>query len=74
MAYVFAGSGFEVTDLGVDVAREKFIEATEPASQVIGMSALIGFTMPSLKLTIDAIEKAGLRSKVKIIVGGVLVN
>jgi 5-methyltetrahydrofolate--homocysteine methyltransferase len=71
---VFTGSGFEVEDLGVNVAPEKFVEAIEQGAQVVGMSALIGPTMPNMKLTIDAIEEAGLKSKVKIIVGGALVT
>jgi len=71
---VFAGSGFEVVDLGINVAPEKFLEAIEQGAQVGGMSALIGPTMPNMKLTIDAIEEAGLKSKVKIIVGGALVT
>jgi len=74
VAAVFTGSGFEVNDLGIDVAPEKFVEAAEEGIQIIGMSALIGTTMPSMRLTIDAIEKAGLRSNVKIIVGGPLVT
>ena len=74
VAAVFAGSGFEVEDLGVNVAPEKFVEAIENGAQVVGMSALIGPTMPNMKLTIDAIEEAGLRSKVKIIVGGALIT
>ena len=74
VAAIFTSSGFEVTDLGVDVAPEAFVEAIEQGAQVVGMSALIGPTMPSMRLTIDAIEKAGLRSKVKIIVGGALVT
>lgn len=71
---VFAGSGFQVVDLGVDVAPEKFVEAVEQGARVVGMSALIGPTMSNMKLTIDAIEKAGLRSKVKVVVGGALVT
>jgi len=74
VAAVFGGSGFEVVDLGVDVAPEKFVEAVEQGAQIVGMSALIGPTMPNMKLSIDTIEKAGLRSKVKIIVGGALVT
>ena len=73
-AAVFTGSGFEVTDLGIDVSAEKFVEAVKEGAQVVGMSALIGPTMSNMKLSIDAIEKAGLRSKVKIIVGGPLVT
>jgi 5-methyltetrahydrofolate--homocysteine methyltransferase len=73
-AAVFTGSGFEVTDLGIDVAPEKFVEAVKEGAQIIGMSSLIGPTMSNMKVSIDAIEKAGLRSKVKIIVGGPLVT
>jgi 5-methyltetrahydrofolate--homocysteine methyltransferase len=71
---VFTGSGFEVTDLGIDVPPEKFVAAVEQGAQVIGMSALIGPTMPNMKVVIDTIEEAGLRSKVKIVVGGALVT
>lgn len=71
---VFRGSGFEVVDLGVNVSPDKFVEAVEQGSQVVGMSALIGPTMVNMKTTINAIEKAGLRSKCKIIVGGALIT
>lgn len=74
VAAVFRGSGFEVIDLGIDVPPEKFVTAVEQGAQVVGMSALIGPTMPNMGLTIKAIEKAGLRSKVKIIAGGPLVT
>lgn len=74
VAAVFSGSGFEVVDLGIDVPPEKFVEAIEQGAQVIGMSALIGTTMPFMEKTIAAIEEAGLRNKVKIIVGGPLVT
>lgn len=74
VAAVFRGSGFEVIDLGIDVPPEKFVTAVEEGAQVVGMSALIGPTMPNMGLTIKAIEKAGLRSKVKIIAGGPLVT
>jgi len=74
VAAVFAGSGFEVVDLGINVLPEKFVEAVEQGAQIVGMSALIGPTMPNMKLTIETLEKAGLRSKVKIVVGGALVT
>lgn len=74
VAAVFSGSGFHVRDLGVNVPPEKFVEAIEEGARVIGLSALIGPTMPNLGVTIEAIVKAGLRSKVKIIVGGPLVT
>jgi len=71
---VFIGSGFEVMDLGVDVPAEKFAHAVEQGAQIVGMSALIGPTMQNMKLTMETLEKAGLRSKVKIIVGGAIIT
>ena len=65
------GNGFAIVDLGVDVAPAKFVAAVEehqPA--LVGMSALLTTTMPGIKTTIDALEKAGLRSRVKVMVGG----
>lgn len=71
---VFTGSGFKVNDLGVNVTPDKFVEAVKQGAQVVGMSALIGPTMPNMKLTIDALEEAGVREKVKVIIGGALVT
>ena len=65
------GAGFEVKDLGADVPPEKFIEAISSGHvDVVALSALLTTTMPQMKSTIEAIEQAGLRNKVKIIVGG----
>jgi len=65
------GGGFEVVDLGIDVAVDKFIEAVHTHQpQVIGLSALLTTTIMEMKNVIQAIEKAGLRKRVKIIVGG----
>lgn len=65
------GAGFEVIDLGVDVPADKFVEAVkESKSDILAMSALLTTTMPYMKTVIDAIEKAGLKEQVKIIVGG----
>ncbi|HSL43704.1 MAG TPA: corrinoid protein [Anaerolineales bacterium] len=65
------GAGFEVQDLGVDVAPEKFVEAISAGDvDIVAVSALLTTTMPHMKTTIEAIEQAGLRDKVKIIVGG----
>jgi len=65
------GGGFDVVDLGIDVPRNKFIEAIrEHQPQVVGLSALLTTTMREMKDTIQAIEQAGLRGKVKVIVGG----
>lgn len=65
------GAGFEVKDLGVDVPPEKFVEAiTQGDVDIVALSALLTTTMPHMKTTIERIEQAGLRDKVKIIVGG----
>jgi len=65
------GSGFEVHDLGTDVAPEKFIQAAKDFNaQVICLSALLTVTMPAMKTTITALEAAGMRGKVKVLVGG----
>ena len=65
------GNGFAVVDLGVDVSAAGFIEAVKgEAPQVLGMSALLTTTMPEMKNVITAMEQAGVRGKVKIMVGG----
>ncbi len=65
------GGGFEIVDLGVDVPPEKFVKAIrEENVQLLALSALLTTTMNAMKDTIKAIEEAGLRSKVKIMIGG----
>ena len=65
------GAGFKVVDLGVQVAPETFIEAIqEHKPDVVGFSAFLTTTMPMFKVNIEAIEKAGLRDDVIIMVGG----
>ena len=64
------GSGFEVIDLGVDVAPEKFVEAVKNGAQAIGMSALLTTTMPMMKAVIDMLNAEGLRGQVKVLIGG----
>jgi methylmalonyl-CoA mutase cobalamin-binding domain/chain len=65
------GAGFNVIDLGVQVAPEKFVEAIqEHKPEVVGFSAFLTTTMPMFKVNIEAIEKAGLRDDVIILVGG----
>lgn len=68
------GAGFEVTYLGVDVPPERFVEASRGDVQVVGMSALLGTTMANMKLTIEALEQAGLKRKVRTIIGGAIVT
>jgi len=68
---MFEGAGFEAIDLGVDVDPAKIVEAIkETGAPIVALSALLTTTMAALKDSIDAIEKAGLRKKVKILVGG----
>ncbi len=65
------GAGFETVDLGTDVAPEAFVQAVrEHKPRIVGMSALLTTTMVNMKTTIDALQEAGLRDSVKIMVGG----
>ena len=65
------GAGFEVIDLGANVEPEKFIEAVrDRGANLVCLSALLTVTMPSMKLTIDALTAAGVRDRVKVMVGG----
>ena len=71
VASMLEGGGFEVIDLGADVAPERFIEAAATRNaNLVALSALLTVTMTSMKTTIDAFRAAGLREKVKIMVGG----
>jgi 5-methyltetrahydrofolate--homocysteine methyltransferase len=65
------GAGFETIDLGTDVKPETFVTAVrEHQPQIVGFSALLTTTMPGMKATIEALQEAGLRDTVKIMVGG----
>ena len=69
------GAGFAVEDLGADVAPARFVAAVEQHKpDVVAMSALLTTTMPSMQATIEALAAAGLRNRVKVIVGGAPVN
>lgn len=71
VAMMLQGNGFEVIDLGVDVSPEKYIEAAnENKAELIALSALLTTTMPGMKQTVDAVEAAGIRSSVKVMIGG----
>lgn len=68
---MFEGAGYKVVDLGINVPREKFIEAIkEYKPDILGLCALLTTTMPEMKKVIDAVAEAGLRDSVKIMVGG----
>lgn len=64
------GAGFEINDLGTDVSPEQFVAAVESGADIIGLSALLTTTMPSMEATIKALNAAGLRDRVKVIIGG----
>lgn len=72
VALMVESAGFEVIDLGVDVPAERFVEALKenPDCKVVGVSALLTTTMEAMKLTVEAIIAAGLKSQCKIMVGG----
>jgi len=70
VAMMLEGTGFEVRDLGVDVPPEAFVKAAQDGAQVIGMSALLTTTMNKMEDTIEALQAAGLREKVKVLIGG----
>jgi 5-methyltetrahydrofolate--homocysteine methyltransferase len=71
VAMMLEGAAFEILDLGVDVSPDQFVAAVkEKDADIIALSALLTTTMTNMKATIDALNEAGLRDKVKIIVGG----
>jgi 5-methyltetrahydrofolate--homocysteine methyltransferase len=70
VASMLEGGGFEVVDLGADVAPEKFVEAVRNGANLVCLSALLTVTMPSMKTTIEALRAAGVRDHVKVLVGG----
>jgi len=72
VALMIESAGFEAIDLGVDVPAEKFVEAVKanPNCKIVAASALLTTTMDSLRNTVKALEDAGCREQVKIMVGG----
>ncbi len=71
VSMMLQGAGFEIVDLGVDVAPDKFVDAVKQSqAQVVALSALLTTTMPSMKTTIDALKAAGIRDQVKVVIGG----
>lgn len=75
VAMMLKGAGFEVKDIGVDVAPEAFIEAAEEiGADVVCMSALLTTTMPNMEATLDLMKEKGVRDKYIVMVGGAPVN
>jgi 5-methyltetrahydrofolate--homocysteine methyltransferase len=70
VAMMLEGAGFDIVDLGTDVAPESFVEAVQGGAQIVGLSALLTTTMPGMSGVIEAIQDAGLRDQVKVIIGG----
>ncbi|MGD0707375.1 MAG: corrinoid protein [Anaerolineaceae bacterium] len=71
VSMMLEGSGFEVIDLGTDVSAEKFVVAAETNNaQLVAMSALLTTTMPRMKDVIAAFKDAGMRDKIKVMIGG----
>jgi 5-methyltetrahydrofolate--homocysteine methyltransferase len=71
VSMMLGGAGFTITDLGVDVPPEKFVQKVQEVEpDIVAMSALLSTTMPAMPQTIEALEKAGIRDKVKVMIGG----
>lgn len=71
VAAMLEGGGFEVTDLGTDVAPEKFVEAiSTKRANLVCLSALLTVTMPAMRTTVEALKSAGVRDRVKVMIGG----
>ena len=71
VSMMLEGAGFEVIDLGADVSPDKFVKAVvEHKPHMVGMSALLTTTMPSMIGTIKALQEAGVREQVKVMIGG----
>ena len=71
VSMMFRGAGFKVIDLGIDVPDENFVDAVqENHPDILALSALLTMTLPMMKTTIEAVEGAGLKDEVVIMVGG----
>ena len=71
VSMMLEGAGFEIKDLGTDVTPEKFVDAVKTGGvDIIALSALLTTTMPNMKATIEALKTAGIREKVKVMIGG----
>lgn len=75
VATMLRGAGFEVYDLGIDVPVKAFVDkVVETKARIVGMSGLLTPSFESMKETVDALKEAGLRDKVKVIIGGGVVT
>ena len=75
VAMILEGAGFDVIDLGTDVSPQRFVAAVQENSpHIVALSALLTTTMSNMKATVDALSAAGVRSQVKVMIGGAPVN
>ena len=75
VAMMMEGAGFTIIDLGVDIPADAFVEKIkETGADILALSALLSTTMPGMKETIEALQAAGLRDKVKVMIGGAPVS
>ncbi len=71
VASLLEGGGFEVVDLGADVAPEKFVQAVKDRNaNIVCLSALLTVTMPGMKTTMEALKSGGVRDRIKVMIGG----
>ena len=71
VAMMMEGAGFEIVDLGTDVSPEKFVAAVrDRKANLMALSALLTTTMPKMEATIKAVQEAGIRDQVKVMIGG----
>ncbi|MFO7555999.1 MAG: corrinoid protein [Desulfobacterales bacterium] len=71
VAMMLEGAGFAITDLGVDVPAEQFVKKVQEIEpDIVAMSALLSTTMPSMRETIEALQRAQIRNTVKVMIGG----
>jgi methylmalonyl-CoA mutase cobalamin-binding domain/chain len=71
VSVMMTAAGFDVVDLGIDVAPERFVQAIkEQQPQIVGLSGLLTLSVDAMVDTVQAIQEAGLRDQVKVIIGG----
>lgn len=70
VSMMLEGAGFEIVDLGIDVSPEQFVEAAQQGADIVAMSALLTTTMTNMEATVKGLEAAGLRERVKVMIGG----
>lgn len=75
VSMMLEGAGFEIVDLGIDVGADAFVDAVrEHGAEIVAMSALLTTTMTNMRATVEALEAAGLREQVRVIIGGAPVS